>query len=141
MPDNQSVSVRNECVRMASMETFFSHADAQFDAVCEPTMCDAAPSIATEDFLRHCDKVHCCCVRSQSISMMQVVDFIDCFGTMYTPIKHDVGGNVTKVRSAYQVAPEECATLDALLARDWAVHQPIDGTLPYSAEGFLWLTR
>lgn len=74
-------------------------------------------------------------------SVLQVVDFIDCFGTMYAPVKHDVGGNVSKVRSAHQTAPEECATLDALLARDWAVHQPIDGALPYSAEGFLWLTR
>jgi len=103
----------------ATMETFFSHADAQFAPVT------SAEQIQTHEFLCSCDKV---------------VEFIGFFGTAYTPVKMDVGGNVYKVRTKYDSDMASCQTLDALLKHD--CQQNVDDSrLPYAAEGFLWLKR
>jgi hypothetical protein len=117
----------------ATMETFFSHAEAQFAPVV------SAEQIRTHEFLCSCDKVvEFIGKRRQPVRPRTLGPGF--FGAAYTPVKMDVGGNVHKVRTKYEADPAASATLDALLQHDYQQHTDAS-RLPYAAEGFLWLKR
>ena len=130
--EQRSHEKHHDNITAATMETFFSHADAQF----APVAC--AGDIRTAEFLCSCDKV--VEFLSKSACLLSNASRLGFFGAAYTPVKMDVGGNVHKVRSKFITNPTLFATLDQLLQHDVDTHADAS-TLPYAAEGFLWLKR
>ncbi len=109
----------------APLVTFFSLPQNQFQSFKN------IEDITTFEFLASCDKV------VEFIGMLIVVYFIyltiiGAFGIAFTPVRHDVSGNVRKVRAAYTTYIQNAATLDSLLLTDKS-----DKT----ADAFIWLTR
>ncbi len=59
-------------------------------------------------------------------------------GTAFTPVKHDIAGNVLKVRTKFETDKVACASIQQLVTLDLAEH---GGKFGIATEGLLWLKR
>ncbi|KHN71921.1 Glycolipid transfer protein [Toxocara canis] len=100
----------------AEVRTYFSHAERMF-----PEMENG--KVPTEQFLRACQGI---------------ADFVGFLGTAFIPVKNDISGNVSKVRSKFESDREKLKYIEDLIDDDLAHN---GGKLGYATEGLLWLKR
>lgn len=99
----------------AEVQTYFSHAERMFPYL-------ENGKVPTEQFLRACQGI---------------ADFVGFLGTAFIPVKNDIAGNVTKVRTKFEKDKEKFKYIEELVDDDVASC----GGLGYSTEGLLWLKR
>jgi len=91
----------------------------RFGQVLWPPVTDDG-RVPTKPFLEACDVI---------------VHFFDALGTLFSPVKHDVQGNVNKLISKHATHPEKFVTLNDIIEAEL-------GTQDCSAtESLLWLKR
>ncbi|VDM39130.1 unnamed protein product [Toxocara canis] len=100
----------------AEVRTYFSHAERMF-----PEMENG--KVPTEQFLRACQGI---------------ADFVGFLGTAFIPVKNDISGNVSKVRSKFESDREKLKYIEDLIDDDLSHN---GGKLGYATEGLLWLKR
>ncbi|KAI1722706.1 glycolipid transfer protein (GLTP) domain-containing protein [Ditylenchus destructor] len=105
------MSAENEQV-----DTYFSNKDRMF-----PELEDGL--IPTEQFLMACQGV---------------ADFVGFLGKAFSPVKSDISGNVTKVRTKYESDKENLKYVQNLVDVDLAQN---NGKMGLATEGLLWLKR
>lgn len=59
-------------------------------------------------------------------------------GTAFIPIKNDITGNVSKVRTKYESGKNKCKYIEDLIEDDLAKN---NGKMGTATEGLLWLKR
>ncbi|VDK80143.1 unnamed protein product [Litomosoides sigmodontis] len=79
--------------------------------------------VPTEQFLRACQGI---------------ANFVGFLGTAFIPIKNDITGNVTKVRTKYESEKDKCKYIEDLVEDDLAKN---NGKMGTATEGLLWLKR
>ncbi|KAM3715879.1 Glycolipid transfer protein [Dirofilaria immitis] len=96
--------------------TYFSHPELMFPMI-------ENGKVPTEQFLRACQGI---------------ADFVGFLGTAFIPIKNDISGNVTKVRTKYESGKDKCKYIEDLVEDDLARN---NGKMGTATEGLLWLKR
>uniref|UniRef100_A0A915Q1R7 Glycolipid transfer protein domain-containing protein n=1 Tax=Setaria digitata TaxID=48799 RepID=A0A915Q1R7_9BILA len=79
--------------------------------------------VPTEQFLRACGGI---------------ADFVGFLGTAFVPVKNDISGNVTKVRTKYESNKTKFKYIEDLIDSDLAEN---GGKMGIATEGLLWLKR
>ena len=65
-------------------------------------------------------------------------EFAGFLGTAFTPVKHDIAGNVSKVKIKYESNKSQCQSVQQLVEFDLKEH---GGKMGIATEGLLWLKR
>ncbi|GMT21221.1 hypothetical protein PFISCL1PPCAC_12518, partial [Pristionchus fissidentatus] len=105
------------CVAPAEDHTYFAKKEHLFPCLEEDT------GIPTEQFLSACQGL---------------ADFVGFMGAAFSPVKSDIAGNVTKVRTRWLKDPIGQDTLQKLIDSDLKEN---GGKLGIATEGLLWLKR
>ncbi|VDK85022.1 unnamed protein product, partial [Onchocerca ochengi] len=105
-----------DLVQLDEVSTYFSHPELMFPMI-------ENDKVPTEQFLRACQGI---------------ADFVGFLGTAFIPIKNDISGNVTKVRTKYESEKGKCKYIEDLIEDDLAKN---NGKMGVATEGLLWLKR
>lgn len=98
----------------AAVETFFSKAGSAFP---EP---NAEGLVETAPFLQ---------------ASSQLAEFFDLLGTVFTPVRADIGGNVKKLRHYCETHPDKCGSLNDI------VEAEASNVGSVAVDALLWLKR